>query len=85
MKGMKYGIDNEGRTVVVLLIDGNKVKLLSQDSKFVGLNGKSMSLKVREEIGSMIADGMKTVKPGEVGYPGAVIDTLEGMGIDVVG
>jgi hypothetical protein len=85
MKGMKYGVDNSGKVAVVLMIDGNKVKLLSEDTKFSGLNGKAMMLKVSGKVGGIIADGTKMVKPGEVGYHDAVIDTLEGMGIDVVG
>lgn len=85
MKGMKYGIDSSGRTVVVLIIDGNNVKVLSQDSKFAGLNGKDMALRVGGKVGNVTADGMKMVSSGEVGYPDAVIDTLEEMGIDVVG
>jgi hypothetical protein len=85
MKGMKYGIDSSGKTVVVLMIDGNKVRLLSQEAKFSSLNGKAMALKVSKDVGGIIADGTRMVKPSESGYPDAVIDTLEDMGIDVVG
>jgi hypothetical protein len=85
MKGTKYGIDGSGNSVVVLMIDGNKVRLLSQEKKFSDLNGKALALMVAKKIGGIIADGAKMVRSGEVGYPEAVIDTLEGMGIDVVG
>ncbi len=85
MRSTKYGVDDSGKYVVVLMIDGNKVRLLSQEKKFSDLNGKALALKVAKKIGSITADGTRTVKPGEVGYPEAVIDTLEGMGIDVVG
>ncbi len=85
MKGKKYGVDGSGKSVVVLMIDGNKVRFLSQEKKFSDLNGKALGLKVAKKIGGITADGTRTVKPGEAGYSDAVIDTLEGMGIDVVG
>lgn len=85
MKGMKYGIGSDGTAIVVLMIEGNIVRLVSQDPKFSGLNGKAMALKVSDEVGSVTVDGTKMVKPGETGYPDAVVDTLEEMGIDVVG
>ncbi len=85
MKGTKHGIDSSGRPVVTLMIDGNKVRLLSQEKKFSDLNGKALALKVAKKIGGITADGTRTVKPGEADYSDAVIDTLEGLGIDVVG
>ncbi len=85
MNVKKYGIDGSGKSVVVLMIDGNKVRLLSQEKKFSDLNGKALALKIAKKIGGITADGTRTVKPGEAGYSDAVIDTLEGMGIDVVG
>lgn len=85
MKGTKYGLDGSGKSVVVLMIDGNKVRLLSQEKKFSDLNGKALALKVAKKIGGITADGTKMMRPGEIGYFDAVIDTLEGMGIDVVG
>ena len=85
MKKIRYGINWEGKVVVVLIIDDNKVKVLSQEARFADLNGKTLDLRVREEVGDIVADGRKAVKLGEVGYPDAVIDTLEEMGYDVVG
>ncbi len=85
MKATKYGVDNSEKTAVVIMIDGNKVRLFSQDKKFSDLNGKPLALKVAQKIGNITADGTRVVKPGEAGYSDAVIDTLEEMGINVVG
>lgn len=85
MKKTRYGVDRSGKAVVAIAIDGDKVKVLSEQGRFASLNGKSMALRVKKEIGNLIADGTVMVKPGEAGYPNAVIDTLESMWIDVVG
>ena len=85
MKEMKYGIGSDGTAIVVLMIEGNIVRLVSQDPKFSGLNGKAMALKVSDEVGGITVDGTKMVEPGETDYPDAVVDTLEEMGLDVVG
>jgi len=85
MKKVRYGVDSSGKAVVVLMIDVNKVRVISGEARLAGLNGKSLTLRISKEVGNLIADGRKMVNPGEAGYPDAVIDTLEQMGIDVVG
>jgi hypothetical protein len=85
MSMMKYGIDGSGKAVIVLIIEGDKVRLLSENAKFSNLNGKPMSLRVSDNVGSITVEEKRLVKPGEPGYHDAVIDTLEGMQIDVVG
>ena len=85
MKKISYGIGQDGRLMAVLISDGNRVAVVSEDTRVEALNGRTLALRVAKEVGNVIADGFVSVVPGESGYPDAVIDTLEGMGIDVVG
>lgn len=82
---MLYGVDSGGIKVVTLVVDGDAVKIDSELPKISGLIGKELKKRVAKKIKGIIADGFVLVKPGEPGYPDAVIDTLEEMGIDVVG
>jgi hypothetical protein len=85
MKKILTGIDKDGKTVVTVKIDGTKVKFLSQDKRFAELHLKPMKLRCRKLVGDVIADGFRIVSPGDAEYSKGVIDTLEGMGLDVVG
>jgi hypothetical protein len=85
MKKILTGIDKDGKAVVRVKIDGTKVKFLSQDKRFAELHLKPMKLRCRKLVGGINADGFIVVRPGDAEYSKAVIDTLEGMGLDVVG
>ena len=80
-----YGVDSSGTKVVTLVVDGDAVKIDSELPKINGLIGRALKRRVAKKMNGIIADGFVLVKPGEPGYLDAVIDTLEGMGLDVVG
>ena len=82
---MLYGVDSSGTKVVTLAVDGDAVKIDSELPEINGLVGKELKKRVAKKMKGIMADGFVLVKPGESGYHDAVIDTLEGMGIDVVG
>ena len=77
--------DSNGVMVATLVVDGDTVKIDSKLPKVNGLIGKALKKRVSREMNGITADGFVLVKPGNPGYQDAVIDTLEGMGLDVVG
>lgn len=77
--------DSSGAMVATLVVDGDTVKIDSNLPKVKGLVGKALKKRVSREMNGITADGFVLVKPGEPGYHDAVIDTLEAMGLDVVG
>lgn len=80
-----YGINGNGIKVATLAIDGGTVEIDSKLVKINSLIGNALKKRVARKIKGIVADGFVLVNPGNPGYPDAVIDTLEGMGIDVVG
>jgi hypothetical protein len=85
MKRVINGFYRDGKPAVSIEIDGSKVSIWSQDKNLSGLDLDSMKLRCQKNLKGIIADGYKIVKPGDPDYPSAVIDTLESMGLDVVG
>jgi len=85
MKKILCAVDANGKVAAVILAEGDHVKIQSENAAIKRLAGKSLKRKVAHETKDIIADGYEMVAPGKHGYSEAVIDTLEEMGLDVVG
>ena len=85
MKQTKFVFGKNGKMLAMLVIEGEKVDIVSMDPKMKSLSGKSMRLREAVEVGSVIADTSRAVSPGEDGYVLAVIDYFETQGLEVVG
>ena len=84
MKKILYAVDANGKVAAVILIDGDRVSIQSENAAIKSLAGKSLKRKLSRETNDIIAEGYEMVVPGKREYSDAVIDTLEGMGLDVV-
>ncbi len=80
-----FGTNSSGTKVVALTIDGDAVEIDSKLAKIKRLAGKSLEKRVARKAKGIVADGFVSVGPGSPDYLDALIDTLEGMGINVVG
>ncbi len=81
---MKLSVFNSiGQKVATLDVDGNNVKIASDEKRISELNGKEMDLRVRIKSKNTIGDAKKVVKPGEKDYFDAVVDTIELMGFGI--
>ena len=78
---MKYQcINDEGTCVAVISVMGSKVEIESDNDLLLEIADKP-AIKRRAHDW---ADIEKEVKPGDEGYPEAVLDSLALMGYDVV-
>jgi len=84
MKNHLYAIDDAGKVVAVVIVDGDTVKIESVVNALSALNGKTLNKRVGFKGKGIVGDGFVPVEPGAPGYVDAVIDTIEGMGYAIV-